>query len=220
MRWWGELKEPRESSPVSKDGLKSSLGGDEQLSKPLLERKPLQRGCCCRSLARNEGTWLGSARCIALSRDFTAEAVTSVSPGQQRGGWALPEPHSPAPNSSQSGAPAPSKPSGHSGSVPAAPGPSPAVLGVPAHIGGSWSLMTSGGRPHWGSGDTGGPAAGPGPSGSGQPGMGARVWLWGGHPRQAPKSIEMFPALLLPLVVDDDSDHDGEDDGNEGEEDD
>lgn len=136
MRWWGELKEPRESSPVSKDGLKSSLGGDEQLGKPLLERKPLQRGCCCRSLARNEGTWLGSARCVALSRDFTAEAVTSVSLGQQRGGWALPEPHSPAPNSSQSGAPAPSKPSGHSSSVPAAPGPSPAVLGVPAHIGG------------------------------------------------------------------------------------
>lgn len=27
VRWWGELKEPRESSPVSKDGLKSSLGG-------------------------------------------------------------------------------------------------------------------------------------------------------------------------------------------------
>lgn len=122
---------PRKSSPVSKDGLKSSWGGDEQLGKPLLERKPLQRGCH-RSLARNAGAWPGSACCDALSRDFTAEAVTSVFPGEQRGGSALPQPHSPVPNSSQSEAPAPSKPSGDGGSVPAAPGPSHAAPGVPA----------------------------------------------------------------------------------------
>lgn len=219
MRWWGELKVPRKSSPVSRDGLKSSWGGDEQLGKPLLERKPLQRGCR-RSLVRNAGAWPGSACCDALSRDFTAEAVTSVFPGEQRGGPALPQPHSPVPNSSQSEAPAPSKPSGDGGSVPAAPGPSHAAPGVPARTGGSWSLTRNGGRPRWGFGDTGGPATRPGPSRSGQPGMGARVWLARGHPRQAPKSIEVFPALLLPLVVDNDSDNDGKDDGNEGEEDD
>lgn len=34
------------------------------------------------------------------------------------------------------------------------------------------------------------------------------------------KSVEMFVALLLPLVVDDDADDDGEDDGHQREEDD
>lgn len=53
--------------------------------------------------------------------------------------------------------------------------------------------------------------------------VGGGMWLprtSHGPPRGVPKSIEVFPTLLLPLVVDDDSDDDGENDGDEGEEDD
>uniref|UniRef100_A0A8B9PKC8 C2 domain-containing protein n=1 Tax=Apteryx owenii TaxID=8824 RepID=A0A8B9PKC8_APTOW len=41
-----------------------------------------------------------------------------------------------------------------------------------------------------------------------------------GHPGRVPKSIEVFPALLLPLVVDNDSNDNGKNHGDEGEEDD
>lgn len=43
MRCWGELEEPRESSPVSKDGLKSSLGGGTSSS-----ANPSWKGNRCR----------------------------------------------------------------------------------------------------------------------------------------------------------------------------
>lgn len=53
MRWWGELKEPRESSPVSKDGLKSSLGGMSSSA------NPSWKGNRCRGAAA-VGAWRGT----------------------------------------------------------------------------------------------------------------------------------------------------------------